>query len=176
MPSNAMRLFGLVATTGMFVAGAWLAQEASSPETLAAVIKADREYYESQGQTPPSQVQVKGPLSVTLDGIRNSKGKVLVLAYDNKTAYENSDPEKVAGFIEAPAKQGSMTITFPDLNSGEFAVVVIHDENGNYDLDFNGLTPTEGVGVSNAFGSLDNPGFDRAKVKAGPVDVTVYYY
>ncbi|MBO9450395.1 DUF2141 domain-containing protein [Tropicibacter sp. R16_0] len=175
MPSNAMRLFGLVATTGMFVAGAWLAQEASSPETLAAVLEADREYYESQDKVPPSQ-QITGPLSVTLEGIRNAKGKVLVLAYDDKTAYENSDPEKVAGFIEASAKQGAMTITFPDLTSGEFAVVAIHDENGNYDLDFNGLTPTEGVGVSNAFGSLDNPGFDRAKVKAGPVDVTVHYY
>lgn len=176
MPSNAMRVFGLVATAGMFAAGAWLAQEASSPETLAAVKAADREYYESQGQTPPSQEQVKGPLSVTLEGIRNSEGKVLVLAYDNKTAYENSDPERFAGFVEKPAKAGAITVEFPELKTGEYAIVAIHDENGNYDLDFNGPTPTEGVGVSNAFGPQDAPDFDRAKVKAGPVDVTVYYY
>lgn len=176
MPSNAMRVYGLSATLGMFAVGGWLAQEASSPETLAAVIEADREYYESRGQTPPSQAQAKGPLSVTLEGIRNSKGKVLVLAYDDKSAYDNSDTNKVAGFVEVPAKSGTMTVKFPDLKTGEYAVVAIHDENGNYDLDFSGLTPTEGVGVSNSFGSLDNLGFDRAKVKAGPVDLTVYYY
>ncbi len=176
MPSNSMRLFGLATTAGLFIAGAWLAQEASSDETIAAVAQMDRDYYAEQAQSASVAPATAGPLVVTLDGIRNSRGKVLVLAFDNESAFDASDFERAAGYKELPAKSGTMQVRFPKLKSGDYAVIAIHDENGNYALDYGSATPTEGVTVSNSWGSLDSPGFWRAKVTAGPIDMRMYYY
>ena len=55
-----------------------------------------------------------------------------------------------------------MTITFNDLDAGEYGIRYFHDENDNGELETNlfGL-PTEGYGYSN-----------NAKANFGPVDFT----
>ena len=63
-------------------------------------------------------------------------------------------------------ENGEFTAEFAGIEEGEYAVVVVHDENGNqiYDAGFLGFG-TEGLGYSNnAWSWFGRPDFDEVKI------------
>lgn len=106
-----------------------------------------------------SQSAVSQSINFTIDGIKSSDGKIYVQLFDSETGY-HSNKAAVANIVKA--KQGSVTITFNDLDEGEYAIRYFHDENDNGELETNlfGM-PTEGYGFSN-----------NAKANFGPVNFT----
>lgn len=105
-------------------------------------------------------------LTVTIDKIRNSKGKIVFSLYTRASDFNNPG-HKEAQFntlVALPAQEGSLTVSFPSLASGEYAIIAFHDESNNLRLDqkSNGL-PLEGVGFSNYKLALTLPTFEQSR-------------
>jgi uncharacterized protein (DUF2141 family) len=86
---------------------------------------------------------------VTVTGVRNAAGKVVIGMWNSKDGFPKESPK---AFRQASVAivNATATATFPDLPYGEYAVAVYHDENSNGKMDtrFPGI-PVEGVGASN---------------------------
>ncbi|WP_343068972.1 DUF2141 domain-containing protein [Azospirillum tabaci] len=104
-------------------------------------------------------------LTVTVQGVRNGEGEI-VLAVCEETAYPAG---RCAFRITAPAAEGSVRVTAPDVPPGTYALRAYHDENGNGQLDRNILgVPREGFGFGNdAPVLLSPPSFRDAAVTVG---------
>lgn len=157
MPTMRQRITALCVSTGIIVGGAWMASQVPAVEAE-----------EAKSGTPPG-------LEVTVDGIRNSNGKVVVLIMDNRDAFKAYDYKAAVGYQEIPASTGSVQAFFPDLRSGPYAVIAFHDENGNRDLDMNGQVPSEGYTVSGAKDAYDEPPFKRAATSKPEQTVRLFY-
>lgn len=84
-------------------------------------------------------------LTVTVGPVKEASGHVMLAVYDSKETFRDT----VLTAQRAPAVEGEMVFTFPDLEAGEYAVMVIHDINGNDKLDTNLLgMPSEPWGGS----------------------------
>lgn len=64
-----------------------------------------------------------------------------------------------------PARNGAVTVTFKDLEEGEYAISLFVDENGNGKMDTNPIgIPIEPYAFSNdATGNFGPPSFEKAK-------------
>jgi len=81
-------------------------------------------------------------LTIEIDNLSNSKGKVLVELIDSKE-------ERVRGVSEKIVNNKCI-IVISDLKPGQYAFKYFHDENENKELDTNWIgMPTEGFGFSN---------------------------
>lgn len=114
-------------------------------------------------------------LKLTVNDIRNGNGSVLIVAFDNKTAFEQLQFHKAVAFAAVPARFGSVTHYFPNLNSGPYALFFFHDENGDEDLNHRGNRLLEGVGATGAPNPEDDPDFSQASVNPGDVTVRIHY-
>lgn len=102
-------------------------------------------------------------LVVTVDGVANARGMVLVAACTRDTFLGAGCPWRAS----APARAGSVTVTFRGLAPGQYAVQAFHDENGNGDLDRGGVfgLPREAMAFSNGVRlRYGPPRFDDAAV------------
>ena len=63
-------------------------------------------------------------------------GTAAIAIYADAKGFPDA-PEKAVGKALAPIKHGSATVTFSDLETGTYAVVVLHDENQNGKMDKN---------------------------------------
>jgi uncharacterized protein (DUF2141 family) len=106
----------------------------------------------------------RGALTVVVRGIDGARGSVLVRLADSAEDYRSeSHPVRAA---KVPASADPVTVTFPDLDYGEYAVKAFHDANDNGKLDPGPRGPAERYGFSNgARGFLGAPRFDEAKVR-----------
>ncbi|MFL7904576.1 DUF2141 domain-containing protein [Azospirillum argentinense] len=104
-------------------------------------------------------------LTVTVQGVRNGDG-LIVLAVCEEAAYPAG---RCAFRVTAPAAEGSVRVTVPDVPPGTYALRAYHDENGNGQLDRNLLgVPREGFGFGNdASVLLAPPSFRDAAVTVG---------
>ena len=116
-----------------------------------------------------------GGLNVTVDGVRNNKGSVVVLVFDSEDAYNRLDWQNAVQYAELPSRTGRLSHAFPDLTQGPYAVLVFHDENGDQDLNFRGNRVLEGVGASGSATSTWSPTFAQAAVEPGNVTVRIFY-
>lgn len=114
-----------------------------------------------------------GSLTLDVSGVRNMNGKVIVALYDNAKAYRGADFEAAAAIAALRPAGGLVNVTFGNLKSGNYAAVVFHDENSNFDLDFRGEVPTEGYAFSGAKEQPDEPSFREASVPVGTAVKTV---
>jgi uncharacterized protein (DUF2141 family) len=100
-----------------------------------------------------SQLSAAAPagyrLTVEVENVRNAQGVVGVLVFNTAQGW----PEKFSAALRAKATAahtGVVEITIPDLPAGDYAVVALHDENTNKQLDRNWLgVPVEQWGMSN---------------------------
>ncbi len=108
-----------------------------------------------------------GDLEITVEGIRNDEGNVMVALHDEsgREGFPGANGAIAAQWMRAAP--GSLRFVFLDLPPGQYAVAVFHDENGNDELDTNLLgIPTEGTGFSrNAQGNFGPPSFNDAAVE-----------
>ncbi|WP_425045077.1 DUF2141 domain-containing protein [Primorskyibacter sp. S87] len=106
-------------------------------------------------------------LSVTVDGLRNNNGTVIVAAFDQAKAFEAMDMAKAAAIAQIPASGPKVAVTFHNLPRGSYAFAALHDENLDGDLGMNGDVPTEGYAFA-AMGRRGLPSkFEDASVAAG---------
>ena len=89
-----------------------------------------------------------GELRVNVEGLRNSDGLVRLALYNLPESFPVSD--KAYTFSNVPIPDKGLSVLFPDLPPGEYALAFFHDENNNniFDKGFLGL-PLEGFGFSN---------------------------
>ena len=103
-----------------------------------------------------------GDLNVTITDIREAKGTLMVAVVNSDAAWNNEAKPVAAKKIEAV--KGEVSLQFSGLPPGTYAVQVMHDENGNNQLDTNFLgIPTEGYGFSNNPNVMRRAHFDEAR-------------
>jgi uncharacterized protein (DUF2141 family) len=102
-------------------------------------------------------------LTVNVNGIASDKGKILVALYDKADIWM----KKAIKFAGTAAKTAGVAIVIKDLQEGDYAVSIYHDENGNGKFDTNALgMPIEPFSFSNdASGNFGPPTFEQAKFK-----------
>lgn len=86
-------------------------------------------------------------LVVSVTGLRNQKGNVLVCLTGNAKAFPDcsKDPAAHKRTVRAAA---AGSISFAGIAPGTYALSLIHDENGNGKLDTSLAIPREGFGFS----------------------------
>lgn len=114
-------------------------------------------------------------LDLTVEGVRNGNGAVLILVFDNKPAFERLRIRKAVAFATVPARPGKVKHRFPDLDTGPYAIFLFHDENGDEVLNHKGNHLLEGVGATGAPNPKDDPSFAQASVSPGSVTVRIHY-
>ncbi len=90
------------------------------------------------------------PHSVELEiqGLRNAKGFILVCLTANPNGFPDCSKDSGAVRLRVPASQATSGIQLNAPKSGNYAISVIHDENGNGKLDTALMIPKEGFGFS----------------------------
>ena len=93
------------------------------------------------GAAPPAK------LSVEVEGLRSADGRLLLCLTRDSTAFPDcsADPHAIRSTTDA-GEAGKLS--FANLASGNYALSVIHDENGNGRLDTLLAIPREGFGFS----------------------------
>lgn len=100
-------------------------------------------------------------LEVTMNGFENDQGKVYVGLYKTEESFLK---KTYKGLISKIVKQNAV-VTFENLEPGQYAVSVYHDDNNNGKMDSNFIgIPKEAYGTSNgAKGFMGPPKFNDAK-------------
>jgi uncharacterized protein (DUF2141 family) len=170
-PSKLSLVFGVVATASLMVAGAWLASQAHAEDGSLP----GSENVAPQPNDIAAAAPVSGPLVVTVEGVRNESGKIIIVVFQDEVSYSTYDYEAAAGYAEIAATTEPLIHTFSELNDGPYAVVLFHDENNDNQLNMSGQYPVEGYGTSGANGPYDEPNFEQASFPAGDVVIEAYY-
>ena len=110
-------------------------------------------------------------LQVEVHGVRSPKGKIMIGLFDKAADF----PDKMVQGLALDAVVPTATAVFTGLPSGEFAVAVYQDENGNGKLDKNVFgVPTEPYGFSrDASGRMGPPRFSDAKLSVDGASQTI---
>jgi uncharacterized protein (DUF2141 family) len=97
---------------------------------------------------------------VNVENISSNKGLVIASIHNSYKDFPKTPFKKVFSKIS----NGKSQIVFSDLHHGEYAITVIHDENGNKKMDFNIIhIPKEDAAASNnAKGFMGPPKFSDA--------------
>lgn len=90
-------------------------------------------------------------LTVRIEGIKNYSGEVGAALFNEAKGYPvGIQHSYLAEWVKASEGQDVIEIVFDEIPAGEYAVSVMHDENGNRKLETSFLGfPREGVGFSN---------------------------
>jgi uncharacterized protein (DUF2141 family) len=119
---------------------------------------------------PVAAATSPGVLSVRLSGFRSAQGQVLIAVFRGETGFPGS-PDKAWKTMVATISGDTASVDLRDVPPGDYAVSVVHDENGNNALDTSWIgIPKEGIGMSNnAKGRMGPPKYRDAKfvVEAG---------
>lgn len=109
--------------------------------------------------------QVKG-IRVEITGLRNNNGYVLVSVFKEGSGFPDQ-AEKAVRKAKLGINNREAAIVFNDLQPGQYAIAILHDENGDQKMNTNGLgIPKEGYGFSNnVTGAFGPPSFKRASFK-----------
>lgn len=113
-------------------------------------------------------------LAVTIRGIESATGQLMVAVLNSEAAFNGETPA-VLSLLIAP-QAGDLRFSTDALPDGEYGIRVMHDENGNGDMDANMVgMPTEPWGFSNnATGSFGPPGWSDIRFSvAGGTAVTI---
>lgn len=98
----------------------------------------------------PIWASADSSVSITLTGLRNSKGHVLLCVTSNPKAFPDCRNDQSAARMVLNAKDvaaGEAT-TVSVSGPGTYAISAVHDENGNGKLDTVLMMPHEGFGFS----------------------------
>lgn len=97
-------------------------------------------------------------LTVEVAGVAGESGQVRVDLYADAETFR--EPEQALHRDAVPAREGTGTFAFEDLEPGRYAVIAYHDEDGDGGMDrFLGMIPTEPWGLSNNIEVSGPPAF-----------------
>lgn len=100
-------------------------------------------------------------LEVNMSGFKNNKGKVKVGLYTS----ENTFLKVTFLSLDASIRNKEAKVVFENLEKGEYAVSIYHDENNNNEMDKNffGIPKEDYASSNNAKGSFGPPKYMDAK-------------
>lgn len=191
MPTAMQRITAVAATAIIILGGGWLASLASQAvannvdagETDQDILAAPRTA-PSQSPIDPVPLSQKARdetaapralMQVSVDNIRNSRGKIYVALFDDAAAFDSHDYSSAAGLQTLSAKSGSISVSFPGLTAKPYAISIFHDENSNEIFDMSAGYPAEGYGMSRAESAYDDLKFHQASVQPGSVAIKLHY-
>jgi len=107
-------------------------------------------------------------ITVIVENVKNDNGKVSFSLHTEDTFMKGGGVLNT----ETAIKDGKVSITFKNVQPGSYAVMGLHDENENGQMDFreNGM-PLEAYGMSNNVMSFGPPQFDDAKFTVAEEDL-----
>lgn len=88
-----------------------------------------------------------GEIRVDLANLRNAKGMLFLCLSGSPKHFPDCSSDPQAKVIRVPAKQAT-NLVFNGVAAGDYALSVMHDENGNAKLDTTMSIPREGFGFS----------------------------
>ncbi|HRE37109.1 MAG TPA: DUF2141 domain-containing protein [Chitinophagaceae bacterium] len=108
---------------------------------------------------------VKG-ISVEVTGLRNNNGYVLASLFKEGNGFPDQ-ADKAVRKVKLGISNRTASIVFSDIQPGQYAIAILHDENSDQKMNTNGLgIPKEGYGFSNnVTGAFGPPSFKRASFK-----------
>lgn len=115
-----------------------------------------------------------GRINVEVTGLRSNSGEVRVHLYNSKEGFP-SKPQKAMATLVSITGNSEAGVLFRDIPYGDYAISVLHDENGNKKMDMNWLMmPKEGIGASNnpRF-TLGPPSFNDARFRLDSEELTI---
>lgn len=103
-----------------------------------------------------------GDIALTLKGVQPKGGKILVTVQSRDQYMQRA---QTSGAIVDGASSGEVRVRLPNVPDGDYAVSVLHDVDGNFDMttDANGKI-VEGWSTVNAAALRAKPTFDQVKV------------
>ena len=106
----------------------------------------------------------KNKLHIVITGFRNDRGKLLLSIFNADKGFPTSEKDAY-GKHQQVVKNGKAVVDL-ELPEGEYAIAVLHDENGNLKMDTRAFgLPKEGYGFSqNVMGTFGPPSFKKAAV------------
>jgi uncharacterized protein (DUF2141 family) len=114
-----------------------------------------------------SATETASELDLTVSGLRNAKGNVLICLTANAKAFPDCSKDSAAHKLKVAAANAGH-VRFDSLIPGTYAVSLIHDENNNGKLDTMMMMPREGFGFSrNPAISFGPPKFGSASFAVG---------
>ncbi len=102
-------------------------------------------------------------LTIVVSNVTEAEGSVMVAVLAGEQGFKEEQPPAAA--LMQPAQTGDMTFVASGLDDGEYAIQVMHDVNGNGELDSNFIgMPTEPWAMSNnARGNFGPPKWEDVK-------------
>lgn len=119
-------------------------------------------------------------LTIEVSGLKNSRGKLQIVVFDQEETYKNYNIKKAYASVSKTIHNGKNTITLHDIPRGDYAISLLHDENNNNQMEMNmSKMPLEGYGTSNANDKYAQLSFRDAQVKIlssnKKVNINVFY-
>lgn len=119
-----------------------------------------------------------GDLLVHVHGVREGDGNVRVALYASDKGFRHEENAK--SVLSVPARKGEVSVTFPSLPAGRYAVIAYHDDDDNGKLDlFMGMFPQEGWGLSENPTVIGPPSFDASAFDvpdaSAAIDIDLHY-
>ena len=107
--------------------------------------------------------ETKVDLKIRIDGFKNENGKVMVGLYDS----ERNFLKKPLRSVKTKIEKKSAYVVFENLDKGEYAFSLYHDENNNGKIDknFMGIPKEDYLASNNARGVMGPPKYADAKFK-----------
>ncbi|MFT5847338.1 MAG: hypothetical protein ACJARX_001781 [Psychroserpens sp.] len=107
-------------------------------------------------------------ITITVENAKSDDGNFLVALHTKENFMKGAGVQNTTSEI----KDGKAVITFKNVQSGDYAIMVLHDANKNQRMDFeaNGL-PKESYGTSNNPRSFGPPNYDDAKFSVAKEDL-----
>ena len=106
-------------------------------------------------------------LTVNIINIKNMKGDIKISLFNQSEGFPTK-PDRAYRTMSVEITGKDQAVVFENLEYGEYAVSVLHDENKNGKMDFSWfrMRPAEGTGVSNnAKGKMGPPEYSDAKFR-----------
>jgi uncharacterized protein (DUF2141 family) len=101
-------------------------------------------------------------VQVEVSGLRAASGQVLVALHDTRRTFPSRRDQAVASTV-VPAVEGTVTATLRLPQPGRFALIVVHDEDGDGRMRKNALgLPREGYATGRNAPTLEFPFFEPA--------------
>ena len=103
-------------------------------------------------------------LTVKVADLRNASGVVVFALYNKDGSIPDEKLKKYYKKEIVTINENSASTIFYNLPKGNYAVVVLHDENNNSKIDKKFIFPTEGIGFSNfqTINLSNRPSFSKA--------------
>lgn len=99
-------------------------------------------------------------LTVEIPNVRNDNGTVMIAIHNEETFMKNPLHSAAVEIVDGKANH-----TFTDITPGEYAVMVMHDENDNKQMDYesNGM-PKEDYAMSGEPAMYGPPSYEQTKI------------